>query len=98
MSFPEQGRRRCVRGNYPLRRRSALSFPVRPKPAVRDWMEKSIRQEENAGKMMCRRTDPRPPVLLKKLTIIIDNSCRVWYNTDTDRLCMRISETGGDRA
>lgn len=85
-------------GELPLRRRSALSFPVPPKPAVRDWMEKSIRQEENTGKMMCRRTDPRPPVLLKKLTIIIDNSCCVWYNTDTDRLCMRISETGGDRA
>lgn len=46
----------------PLRRRSALSFPVRSEPAVRDWMEKSIRQEENAGKMMCRRTDPRPPL------------------------------------
>lgn len=85
-------------GQLPLRRRSALSFPVRSKPAVRDWMEKSIRQEENAGEMMCRRTDPRFPVLLKKLTIIIDNSCCVWYNTDTDRLCMRISETGGDRA
>ncbi len=50
----------------PLRRRSALSFPVRSKPAVRDWMEKSIRQEENAGKMMCRRTDPRPPCSIEK--------------------------------
>lgn len=49
-------------GQLPLRRRSALSFPVRSKPAVRDWMEKSIRQEENAGEMMCRRTDPRPPL------------------------------------
>lgn len=85
-------------GELPLRRRSALSFPVRSEPAVRDCMDRSIRQEENAGKMMCRRTDPRFPVLLKKLTIIIDNSCCVWYNTDTDRLCIRISETGGDRA
>lgn len=47
-------------GQLPLRRRSALSFPARSEPAVRDWMEKSIRQEENTGKMMCRRTDPRP--------------------------------------
>ena len=45
-------------GQLPLRRRSALSFPVRSKPAVRDWMEKSIRQEENAGEMMCRRSAP----------------------------------------
>lgn len=46
-------------GELPLRRRSALSFPVRSEPAVRDCMDRSIRQEENAGKMMCRRTDPR---------------------------------------
>lgn len=45
-------------GKLPLRRRSALSFPVRSEPAVRDWirdwirdwMEKSIGREKTPEK------------------------------------------------
>lgn len=37
-------------GELPLRRRSALSFPVRSEPAVRDWMEKSIGRKKTPEK------------------------------------------------